>query len=195
MTGRDTTRDPCPYSIVSDFGVGFALGVVLAAPWHAFKGYRNSPRGERFSGALTAIKAQVPVRGGNFAAWSGLFNASDCTLQYIRGKEDPWNAIMAGAATGGMLAIRSGPKAIAISATMGGIILAVMEGVGIMMGKMMGGDDQYKNVAPIVPTDAQAPPPAQSAPQQPQAPQPDAFAPDAPSAAPQPLPKSRFGFA
>ena len=35
-----------------------------------------------------------------------MFNACDCALVQIRGKEDSWNPIMAGAMTGSLLAIR-----------------------------------------------------------------------------------------
>jgi len=46
---------------------------------------------------ITSIKARAPVVGGNFAVWSGMFNAGDCLLAGLRGKEDHWNAIMSGA--------------------------------------------------------------------------------------------------
>jgi import inner membrane translocase subunit TIM17 len=48
-------------------------------------------------------------------------------------QEDPWNSIMSGAATGGILAARAGPKAMASAAVVGGIILALIEGMGIWM--------------------------------------------------------------
>ena len=38
---------------------------------------------------------------GSFAIWGTLFSICDCTFTYIRKKEDPWNAIASGAATGG----------------------------------------------------------------------------------------------
>ena len=44
---------------------------------------------------------------GNFAVWGGLFSAIDCSLVYIRKKEDPWNSITSGALTGAILSIRS----------------------------------------------------------------------------------------
>ena len=34
--------------------------------------------------------------------WGTLFSICDCTFTYIRKKEDPWNAIASGAATGGL---------------------------------------------------------------------------------------------
>jgi len=39
--------------------------------------------------------------------WGGLFSTVDCTLVYLRQKEDPWNSIASGALTGGLLSIRS----------------------------------------------------------------------------------------
>lgn len=38
--------------------------------------------------------------------WGLLFSTCECTLSTIRHKEDTWNAIISGAATGGLLAIR-----------------------------------------------------------------------------------------
>nr|GMD84037.1 mitochondrial import inner membrane translocase subunit TIM17-2-like [Ipomoea batatas] len=34
--------------------------------------------------------------------------AFDCSMVYVRQKEDPWNSIIAGAATGGVLSLRQG---------------------------------------------------------------------------------------
>jgi hypothetical protein len=52
-------------------------------------------------------------------------------------KEDPWNSIISGAATGGALAARAGPRAMASSALVGGVLLALIEGMGIMLTKWM----------------------------------------------------------
>ncbi|KAJ3224588.1 translocase of the inner membrane [Clydaea vesicula] len=146
---RDHSRDPCPYNVVYDVGVGFLMGAVGGTIWHGFKGYRNSPRGERLTGMITTVKVRAPVLGGNFAVWSGLFNSGDCLIAHIRGKEDPWNAILSGFSTGGLLAIRSGTRAMAASAIVGGIILSVMEGVGVMINRLT--LDSYKPVAPQLP--------------------------------------------
>jgi len=61
----------------------------------------------------------------------------------ITSQEDPWNSIVSGAATGGVLAARAGPRAMASAAVVGGVLLALIEGMGIMFTKMM---------APPVPT-------------------------------------------
>lgn len=71
--------------------------------------------------------------GGQFAVWGGLFACCDCSLSAIRQKEDPWNSILSGATTGGILAARAGPKAMASAAVVGGVILALIEGMGIWM--------------------------------------------------------------
>lgn len=59
-------------------------------------------------GSVAAIKQRSPIIAGNFAVWGGMFSTIDCTLVYFRKKEDPWNSIISGAATGGILAARNG---------------------------------------------------------------------------------------
>lgn len=105
-------------------------------------------QGERLTGAVSAMKARAPVLGGNFAVWGGLFSTFDCGLKGIRQKEDPWNSILSGGLTGGVLAARGGVKAAAVSAVVGGALLALIEGVGIGISRMTA--DQNKPVMPQV---------------------------------------------
>ena len=76
--------------------------------WHSVKGFRNAPKGlsNRFFYSVDAVKARAPVTGGSFATWGALFATFDCTFAALRRKEDPWNSIASGAATGGVLAMR-----------------------------------------------------------------------------------------
>ena len=62
--------------------------------FHSYKGARNAPRGERFAGAIEAVKANARRLGGSFAVWGGLFSTFDCCLIAIRNKEDPYNSIV-----------------------------------------------------------------------------------------------------
>ncbi|CAO2636213.1 Mitochondrial import inner membrane translocase subunit Tim17-A [Lemmus lemmus] len=115
---EEYAREPCPWRIVDDCGG------------------RNSPVGvnHRLRGSLTAIRTRAPQLGGSFAVWGGLFSMIDCSLgRTIRGKEDPWNSITSGALTGAILAARNGPVAMVESAAMGGILLALIEGAGILL--------------------------------------------------------------
>jgi import inner membrane translocase subunit TIM17 len=127
----DQGRDPCPYRILDDLGGAFAMGAGGGAIWHGVKGLRNSPKGERLLGMTTAIKARAPVLGGNFSVWGGLFSVFDCSLAALRKKEDPWNAITSGALTGGVLAARAGRRAVVRNALLGGVVLALIEGLSI----------------------------------------------------------------
>jgi import inner membrane translocase subunit TIM17 len=136
-------REPCPWRIVDDVGGAFCMGCIGGGVWHSVKGARMAPAGARMAGSLSAVQARSPVLGGQFAVWGGLFACCDCTLTAVRQKEDPWNSIVSGAATGGMLAVRAGPRAMASAAVVGGVLLALIEGMGIMFTKMM---------APPVPT-------------------------------------------
>lgn len=112
------------------------MGAIGGSLLHAYKGFRNSPQGERTLGAFNAVKQRAPMIGGNFAVWASVFSSFDCTCYWWRQKEDPWNPIMAGAMTGAVLAGRGGPMAMARSGLFGGIFLALIEGANIMFGRM-----------------------------------------------------------
>ncbi|GAA5811412.1 mitochondrial inner membrane translocase subunit Tim17/Tim22/Tim23/peroxisomal protein PMP24 [Pilaira anomala] len=147
-SSQDHSRDPCPWVILNDLGGAFVMGAVGGGIWHSVKGAKNSPKGERLTGAVSAMKARAPVLGGNFAVWGGLFSTFDCGLKGIRQKEDPWNSIISGGLTGGVLAARGGVKAAAVSAVVGGALLALIEGVGIGISRMTA--DQNKPVMPQI---------------------------------------------
>jgi len=135
MAADEYAREPCPWRIVDDCGGAFTMGVIGGGVFQAIKGFRNAPSGvsRRLNGSLIAIKQRAPITGGQFAMWGGLFSTIDCSLVYMRKKEDPWNSIISGAATGGILAARSGVPAMIGSAAIGGILLAMIEGVGILL--------------------------------------------------------------
>lgn len=100
-------------------------------------------------GSMSAVKTRAPILAGNFAVWGGMFSTIDCTLVHFRKKEDPWNSIISGAATGGILAARNGVPAMAGSAIIGGVLLALIEGVGILFTRITA--DQFQ--APPPPTE------------------------------------------
>ncbi|GMH52465.1 hypothetical protein TrLO_g7804 [Triparma laevis f. longispina] len=149
-------REPCPNRIIEDIGGAFAMGAVGGGIFHSVKGAWTSPKDAKFRGALSSLKARAPVLGGNFAVWGGCFASFDCTLTAIRKKEDPWNAILSGFATGGVLAARAGPRAAGQSAVIGGVLLALIEGLGIMITKYsapaMPGPDDYAAQGVVDPT-------------------------------------------
>jgi len=85
------------------------MGTIGGGVFQSIKGFRNAPSGlsRRTLGSIIAVKERAPIIGGNFAVWGGMFSTIDCTLVYLRQKEDPWNSIFSGFATGGILAARS----------------------------------------------------------------------------------------
>jgi len=137
MGTPETSREPCPDRILDDLGGAFAMGAVGGSVYHFLRGSYNSPRGGRFVGGIQTMHLKAPKTGGGFAVWGGLFSTFDCAMVYVRQKEDPWNSIFAGAATGGFLQMRQGLGASAKSAAFGGVLLALIEGAGIMLQKVM----------------------------------------------------------
>lgn len=65
-----------------------------------------APKRERFNGGIQLLKRRAPILGGSFALWGGLFSMTDCLLMHLRNKQDYINPIVAGAFTGGFLAVR-----------------------------------------------------------------------------------------
>lgn len=112
------------------------MGAVGGGVWHLLKGIKNSPSNARMRGGLEAVRRDAPRLGGSFAVWGGLFSTFSCSLVAIRHKEDPWNSIGAGFLTGGFLQLRTGPRSAAQSAVFGGVLLAMIEGLGIFLNKM-----------------------------------------------------------
>ncbi|KAF4351293.1 mitochondrial import inner membrane translocase subunit TIM17-2 [Cannabis sativa] len=137
MGTPETSREPCPDRILDDIGGAFGMGAVGGSAFHFLKGVYNSPQGARLVGGSQAVRMNAPRVGGSFAVWGGLFSAFDCTMVYVRQKEDPWNSIIAGAATGGFLQMRQGFRAASRSAAFGGVLLALIEGAGIMLNKVL----------------------------------------------------------
>ncbi|XP_059152263.1 mitochondrial import inner membrane translocase subunit Tim17-A-like [Physella acuta] len=131
---EDYAREPCPWRIMEDCGGAFSMGAIGGSLFHGVKGFRNAPSGNyrRLISSFVTLKERAPIVGGNFAVWGGLFSAIDCTMVYMRKKEDPWNSITSGALTGAILSVRNGTGAIIGSAIIGGVLLALIEGFGIM---------------------------------------------------------------
>jgi import inner membrane translocase subunit TIM17 len=132
-------QSPCPYRCFDDLGGAFVMGACGGTVWHGIKGWRAAPKGHGLGNSYAQILAKGPTLGGNFAVWGGLFSAFDCSITSVRQKEDPLNAITAGALTGGVLAARAGWKAAAVNAAIGGALLGLIEGAGFLLGRMMGG--------------------------------------------------------
>lgn len=69
-----------------------------------------------------------------------LFKSAQPNSRYLfsifRPTEDPWNSIAAGALTGGFLQLRTGLRSASKSAAFGGVLLAMIEGVGILLTRM-----------------------------------------------------------
>lgn len=144
----DYTRDPCPWRILDDCGGAFSLGFVGGGLFSLIGGARNAPKGisNRLMGAMANARIKAPRTAGSFGVWGLTFSLCDCTLVALRRKEDPWNSILSGAGTGFILAIRQGMMPAVGSAAIGGVLLALIEGVGIGLNRFQA--EMYKPQPP-----------------------------------------------
>ncbi|XP_036673807.3 probable mitochondrial import inner membrane translocase subunit Tim17 3 [Drosophila suzukii] len=125
-------RQPCPIRIVEDCGCAFMMGTIGGSLFEFLKGFRNAPSGVRrgLYGGFDSVKMRTPAIAGSFAIWGATFSTVDCVLVSYRQREDAWNSIASGAATGAILAARSGLRAMANSALVGCLVLAMIEAAG-----------------------------------------------------------------
>uniref|UniRef100_A0A0N4ZF71 Mitochondrial import inner membrane translocase subunit TIM17 n=1 Tax=Parastrongyloides trichosuri TaxID=131310 RepID=A0A0N4ZF71_PARTI len=135
---EEYAREPCPYRIGDDMGSGFSMGLLGGSLFHAVAGFRKATDRPKFESMLQNVRKKAPLTGVQFAAWGGMFSTCDCTLAAIRKKEDPFNTIVSGGLTGALLACRSGPAVMASSAFLGAAILAMIEGLGVVMSRYVG---------------------------------------------------------
>ncbi|XP_071401973.1 mitochondrial import inner membrane translocase subunit Tim17-B isoform X2 [Centroberyx affinis] len=144
---EEYAREPCPWRIVDDCGGAFTMGAIGGGVFQSIKGFRNAPVGvrHRLKGSANAVRVRAPQIGGSFAVWGGLFSTIDCGLVRLRGKEDPWNSITSG-----------GPLTMMGSAMMGGILLALIEGFGILLTRYTA--QQFQNPNPFAEDPSQLPP-------------------------------------
>ena len=126
------------------------MGLIGGGVFNAISGVRNAPTGisRRLMGGVIRVKERAPILGGQFAAWGICFSSFDCTFAYLRQKEDPWNSIMSGAGAGAVMVARQGAKTMAGSALVGGVLLGLIEGMGILMSNFAG--QQYRPQDPRV---------------------------------------------
>ncbi|KAG2257206.1 hypothetical protein Bca4012_094380 [Brassica carinata] len=136
MGTPENTREPCPDRILDDIGDAFGMGIAGGSVFYMIKGIYNSPSGARLSGGAEYVRMNAPRVGGIWAVWGGVFSTLDCAMVYARQKEDPWNSIFAGAATGGLLSLRQGFRATGKAALVGGALLTLLQGVQIALDKL-----------------------------------------------------------
>jgi import inner membrane translocase subunit TIM17 len=132
-----TEREPCPWRIIEDAGGAFAIGMFGGSIFHFASGFRNAPKGMRVAQAIGRVKARTPILSGAFAIWGLAFSGFECLIISVRKKEDPMNGIMSGFLTGGFLAARAGAKAAGKNAVVGAVLLAAIEGLGKVVGRIL----------------------------------------------------------
>ncbi|BFF90076.1 probable mitochondrial import inner membrane translocase subunit Tim17 1 [Drosophila madeirensis] len=137
-------REPCPFRLLEDCGGAFTMGALASGVFQAIKGFRDAPSGldYRLAGSMAAVRARSGRVGGRFASYAATFSSIDCALVYCRKREDAWNSVISGAATGAILAARQGLNGMMGSALVYGVIMGLIEGTNILMGQHSAGKFQ-----------------------------------------------------
>ncbi|XP_048475911.1 mitochondrial import inner membrane translocase subunit Tim17-B-like [Rhincodon typus] len=141
-TARSHEQQRTPWRIVDDCGGAFTMGAIGGGIFQSIKGFRNAPVGvrHRLRGSVNAVRVRAPQIGGSFAVWGGLFSTIDLLFLSLSPS----------------LPRAGGPLAMVGSAMMGGILLALIEGVGILLTRYTA--QQFQNPSPTLEDPSQLPP-------------------------------------
>ncbi|RCV30828.1 hypothetical protein SEVIR_6G137600v4 [Setaria viridis] len=107
------------YRLIDYVGDGFVLGASFGSAFHFIRGLRNSPDGGRLAGGVRAVRTNVPRVAGRGGACLALFWAVESATCLARRRDDLWNSIAAGAATGGLFNVHRGAPAATLFALLG----------------------------------------------------------------------------
>ncbi|KAF9593652.1 hypothetical protein IFM89_024469 [Coptis chinensis] len=83
------------------------------------------------------LRMNAPRTAGSFAMWAAVFSVCNCSTVNVQQKEDPWNSIIASAATGRIMSMRSELRAASKSALGLGILFGFAEGMNIIRKKFL----------------------------------------------------------
>ena len=120
--------ESCPGKTVMSGVMGFALGGAFGLFMSSMR--YDTPLSTTLPGTNTVI-ADLPIRqqlkhglrdmgkqsfssAKNFGMIGAIFTASECTIEGLRAKNDLWNGVAGGCITGGVLAAKAGPQAVAV---------------------------------------------------------------------------------
>ncbi|NXY82407.1 TI17A translocase, partial [Alcedo cyanopectus] len=127
---------PSPWRIVDDCGGAFTMGAIGGGIFQAIKGFRNSPVGvnHRLRGSLTAIKTRAPQLGGTGSCGGAALLAAELsTGTCYKCPDSCWGPTGSHWGLTVQVVRKYGPVAMVGSAAMGGILLALIEGAGILL--------------------------------------------------------------
>ncbi|XP_035583305.1 mitochondrial import inner membrane translocase subunit Tim17-B-like [Zalophus californianus] len=155
---EEYAREPCPWQTGDGCNRAFTMGVISDGVFQAIKDFCNAPVGIRHQlrGSVDTVRIQAPQIRGSFAICGGDTTFTiGCSLVRLRSKEDPWNSITIRALTGAVLAACSGPLVMMGSAMMEGILLALLEAVGIVLTRSTA--QQFQSSHPFLEDPSQLP--------------------------------------
>ncbi|KAI8986336.1 Tim17/Tim22/Tim23/Pmp24 family-domain-containing protein [Pilobolus umbonatus] len=116
--------ESCPGKVVMSGGIGFVMGAAMGLFMSSFE-YAGPSLNEEIAKQTTKqqIKHAFKDMGNrsysmakNFAVVGMIYSGTECCIESYRAKNDLTNSVAAGAFTGGLLAAKAGPQAMALGA-------------------------------------------------------------------------------
>ncbi|RKP33285.1 mitochondrial inner membrane translocase subunit Tim17/Tim22/Tim23/peroxisomal protein PMP24 [Dimargaris cristalligena] len=100
--------------VILGFGLGGVFGLVMSSLDFAAPVDSTQTTKQQVKATLRDMGTRSWSSAKGFAVMAAIFSGTECVIESYRAKNDLYNSMTAGCITGGVLAARSGPKAVAV---------------------------------------------------------------------------------
>lgn len=102
------------FSGVAGYGIGLLFGLMLSGIEFSSPVDTNQSTKHQVKHVLRDMGTKSMSSARNFAIMAAIYSGSECMIESYRAKNDIYNSIAAGCVTGGTLAVKTGPRGMAM---------------------------------------------------------------------------------
>ncbi|KAJ2757186.1 Mitochondrial import inner membrane translocase subunit tim22 [Coemansia pectinata] len=102
------------FSGVAGYGIGLVFGLVLSGIEFSSPVDTSASTKQQIKTVFRDMGTKSLSSAKNFAIMAAIYSGSECMIESYRAKNDIYNSIAAGCVTGGTLAVKTGPRGMAM---------------------------------------------------------------------------------
>ncbi|KAJ2843291.1 Mitochondrial import inner membrane translocase subunit tim22 [Coemansia brasiliensis] len=102
------------FSGIAGYGIGAVFGLVLSGIEFSSPVDTSASTKQQIKTVFKDMGKKSVSSAKNFAIMAAIYSGSECMIESYRARNDIYNSIAAGCVTGGTLAVRTGPRGMAM---------------------------------------------------------------------------------
>ncbi|KAJ2388600.1 Mitochondrial import inner membrane translocase subunit tim22 [Coemansia sp. RSA 2559] len=102
------------FSGVAGYGIGAVFGLVLSGIEFSSPVDTSTSTKQQIKTVFKDMGNKSLSSAKNFAIMAAIYSGSECMIESYRARNDIYNSVAAGCITGGTLAVRTGPRGMAV---------------------------------------------------------------------------------